>query len=203
MKSSKHILLELLSKSLVLEQEEKEEKEEKTKKNKGRPPKEIVLYDPDAKSEELTRLTNNALSRGRPPNSVRDSREMAADPSRAKELLDTLGASISGGSWAEKIQSLYTSASGHEDFGKVVLDAEIVHNKSGEQKLNGVAVNLSGEFKKDEKQIYFFVRSLYTAALRSEQLSISSALEKIIRLEHVDGTSKLLFYPSKKAQSFN
>ena len=80
--------------------------------------------------EKIDGQTDNSLGQGRPPNNVTDTREMAADPSRAKELLSSLGASVSGSEWTERIMSLFSTSIKHEDFGKLAIEVTEVTNNA-------------------------------------------------------------------------
>lgn len=194
MKSSREILAELLSSALI-EQDDKNEEEQPAKPDK--PAKRSTSDFP-----VLNFKTDNSLAQGRPPNSVRDSREMAADPGRAKQLLSNLGASASGGDWNDQIASLFNSASGHDDFGD--LQSGEATNVSNETKDKvGVMVPVSGTYlSQDPRATYFFIRSLYTAGINSGALSISAGDQRKIRLEKLEGKTGFIFYKGK-AKSFN
>ncbi len=180
MKNKNRLLLyRLLSESLVSEQKEKKEKKPSALEGS--------VLDVD---------TDNSLSQGRPPARVTDSREMAADPSKAKELLKTLGARSGGSKWTDKIGSLLSSASDHEDFGKLVSDVQdgVVNPSKSKE---GVLIKChSGPVSDDPKAAYFFIRSLYTAAINSGEMSLDRKDEKQIRIEKA-GQSDFLFYKGK------
>ena len=146
----------------------------------------------------IENATDNSLGRGRPPDSVQDSREMASDPSRAKILLKELGASASGDGWAQQIANLFSTSDSHPDFGQLLKDVSLVNNYDNSKE--GVFVDLNpGLFEADPKIVYFFIRSLYTAGKNGGMLSI----DKPVRCERVVGETAFLFYQGKKAKSFN
>jgi hypothetical protein len=196
-KKNRHLLYELLSEAMIFEQEE-----EDTEKPKEDAPDQVKPRGPQAKT--LEGPTDNKLGQGRPPSHVTDTREMAANPTKAKELLKRLGISpsIGGSDPVRAAYELFTAAIRHEDFKRLVTGVSRVNNSA--QSKVGVKLDVgSGPMAEDPKAVYFFIRSLFTAAINAGSLNISSADQNKCRLEKATEPNTFVFYKSKNAKNWN
>lgn len=203
----------LLSEAMI-----SEEKEESNTQQKRRETKEKEDAEKESAKEEpsdyghskgrpvtLDGGTDNSLGQGRPPGHVTDTRELAADPTRAKELLKKLGVPSGGlgSNLISAVEGLYSSASKHRDFGQLVTGVRVVRNSDGTKK--GVKIEVaSAPMGSDAKAVYFFLRSLFTAAINATALNIQSSHQAQMRIEKADkAQNTFVFYQGKNAKSWN
>jgi hypothetical protein len=190
---SRRLLYNLLSEAVILEQEDADKEKPKEDSPETGP------------ASILKGITDNKLGQGRPPSHVTDTREMAADPTRAKELLKKLGVP-SGGLGSEVIaavEKLYTAAAKHRDYGQLVNSVSKVSNANSSK--SGIKIEVaSGPMGQDAKAVYFFLRSLFTAAVNAASLNVSSTEQKQMRLEKAESVQNtFVFYQGKNAKSWN
>ena len=208
---SSRLLYNLLSEAIILEQEDTGKEKKPADDNKEEKPaddnKEEESSIPGANGRPVTLkgTTDNKLAQGRPPGHVTDTRELAADPHRAKELLKKLGVPSGGlgSNLISAVGSLYKSASKHQDFGQLVTGVTVVGNSDGTKK--GIKIEVaSAPMGSDPKAVYFFLRSLFTAAVNATALNIPSSHETQMKIETTDeAQNTFVFYQSKNAKSWN
>ena len=212
-KRNRRLLHKLLSEAMISEEKEESNTQQKIRETKEKEDaeKESAKEEPSdyghskGRPVTLDGGTDNSLGQGRPPGHVTDTRELAADPTRAKELLKKLGVP-SGGLGSNLISAVeghYSSASKHRDFGQLVTGVRVVRNSDGTKK--GVKIEVaSAPMGSDAKAVYFFLRSLFTAAINATALNIQSSHQAQMRIEKADkAQNTFVFYQGKNAKSWN